>query len=101
MPQCPHRRDLYLSYLALMFVSGEFLLALRDVVFHGHLLALYLALSALIRETHGGAHYHDIVVYLIRRLYSHQPLSLTAPSGVPQSSTARFQSPSESPELSA
>lgn len=61
--------DLYLSWVALVLVAGEFAIAVREIFNHGHGLALYMALNALIRETRGGMHYHEIVVHLFRALY--------------------------------
>jgi hypothetical protein len=61
--------DLYLSWIALILVSGEFAVAGCDLLYHGHALALYMAFNALVRETRGGMHYHEIVLHLFRGLY--------------------------------
>lgn len=45
------------------FVTGAYLL-----VHEGHILALYLAVTYLMRETSGGKHYHEVVFAAVKRI---------------------------------
>jgi hypothetical protein len=54
------------AYIALCLTLGEFTAAAK-MLFDGHLLTMYLALTYLARETSGGKHYHDIVVRWVEK----------------------------------
>lgn len=50
------------AYAALCLTAGEFGAGIWMLLHDGHILALYLAVTYLARETSGGKHYHDIVM---------------------------------------
>jgi hypothetical protein len=55
-------KEHHLAYVALCLTAGEFGASFWLLIHEGHILALYLAVTYLSRETSGGKHYHDIVV---------------------------------------
>lgn len=63
------------AWIALILTAGEFTGAIILIVQEGHLFALYLALTYLVRETSGGKHYHDIVIETFQRVWRKPPMA--------------------------
>lgn len=61
------KKEMFQCWVALLLTAGEFTAAIVLVIEHGHILAIYLAVTYLMRETSGGKHYHHIVVNLMER----------------------------------
>ena len=62
-----NKSELFQSYVALLLTTGEFIVGIFLVVHDGHVLALYLAVTYLVRETSGGKHYHEVVIDLLHK----------------------------------
>ena len=62
--------DNTMRWMALLLTVGEFGVGIFAFVSHGECLALYLSIASLIRETHGGQHYHEIVVHASHTAYA-------------------------------
>lgn len=56
------RRERIQCYFALCLTIGEFCAGVWMLVYDGHVLALYLAVTYALRETTGGKHYHRILI---------------------------------------
>lgn len=62
--------ELFQGWVALLLTVGEFSAGIFLYFHEGHVLALYLAVTYLVRETSGGKHYHEIVVDLLHKAKS-------------------------------
>lgn len=62
-----HERKI--AWIALFLTTGEFVAGVFLVVHHGHVLALYVAITYLSREMTKSVHYHDIVVDLAKKAW--------------------------------
>ncbi len=64
----PIHRETAQAWTALGLTIGEFGTGLWLVIHDGHVLALYLAVTYLLRETRGGKHYHELILVAFRRI---------------------------------
>lgn len=68
MTESLSKNDLRLRWIAFILTIGELGWAISSS-FHGDMWALYLTITYWIRETKGGAHYHEIVVHAVHIVY--------------------------------
>ena len=64
------KAELVMCWVALLFVCGEFSIAMFDLLWDGRALALFMAVNTLMRETKGGKHYHHILLRAFVRVRS-------------------------------
>lgn len=71
--QLQTRHEKVQCWVALLLTAGEFGAALYLIVYEGHILAIYLAITYAMRETSGGHHYHEIVYEMWRKVRDRKP----------------------------
>lgn len=56
-------------WVAALLTCGEWAMAFFMLVRHGEVIALYLAITYVVRETSGGKHHHEIFIHAARKVY--------------------------------
>jgi len=62
------KKEMVQCWTALFLTTGEFGIGIWLFIHEGHVLAIYLAFTYLMRETSGGHHYHQILVTAYDRI---------------------------------
>lgn len=78
--ETPNKLESVQTWAALALTAGEFGTALWLVIHDGHFFALYLAVTYLMRETHGGKHYHEVVIAGIQKVVMKRRARACAPT---------------------